>query len=202
LGDVRLMGWTFTHRERGATSNLAWFKRDFDHPPDRELLDLAQVGFTLYGAYRVAERVVGLVILTRWVKTKDDGSWDGDYNYGWKEMDESCGPGYYDCPPRIFDLLTPHDGSENEWARDWRAKCRESIAKAKARPRLTEGTKVRFAQPLRFTDGSTNDTFEFIKRTTFRQLHRLDFTPQIGDEFYRGGRVRISGWNKREYAVL
>lgn len=195
------MGWTFTHRERGEVTNLEWFKREFDHLPERELLDIAQVGFTLYGAYKVPDGVVGMVILTRWVKTKDDGS-DGDYNYGWKEIDESMGPGDYECPPRIFALLTPHDGSENEWAREWRAKCREHIESRRARPRLTEGAKVRFIAPLRFTDGSENDTFEFIKRTTFRQLHELDFTPQLGDRFYRGGRVRISNWSKREYEVL
>ena len=189
------MGWTCTHRDRGEMTNLAWFKRELDSDRGHELLDLASAGFTLYGAYKVPDgRVVGLVILTYWTKA--------EFNYCWKEMDESQGPGYYDCPPRIFAMLTPHDGSENEWARDWRARCQDSIAQRAARPRLTKGSRVRFASAMRFTDGTEGDTFEYVKRNTFRKIVPLDFTPQLGEPWFYSGLYRIHGWAQLGYAVL
>lgn len=39
---------------------------------------------------------------------------------GWKTMDESMGPYYYDCPASVLSLLTP---TKYESALKWRAKC-------------------------------------------------------------------------------
>lgn len=44
------------------------------------------------------------------------------FNFSYKDMDETCGPGYYDCPESILKLLSP---TNNEWANEWRKKCRE-----------------------------------------------------------------------------
>lgn len=46
----------------------------------------------------------------------------------YKDMDETCLPGYYDCPKGILDLLSPTD---NEYALEWRKKCRENKEKKK-----------------------------------------------------------------------
>jgi len=198
------MGWTCTHREKGEYTNLEWFRKEGFHRPEQgyELLDLAAVGFTeLYGAYKIPDgRVVGLVILTHWKRVKDDAfGWADDFNYCWKEMDESMGPGAVDCPKRILDLLTPHDGRENEYAREWRAECwKRHIEK----PKVTKGRRLRFTKPITFTDGLEADTFEFVKRTTFKRLLPLDFTPEIGEPFYHGGLVRITRWADREYEVV
>jgi hypothetical protein len=51
---------------------------------------------------------------------------------GYKLMDESMNPYYYDCPARILDLLTPAPeawgGQLGEWSAKWREKCRERLA--------------------------------------------------------------------------
>lgn len=62
------------------------------------------------------------------------------YNFAYKDMDETCGPCYYDCPKSILNLLTPTD---NEYANEWRTKCLE---KAK-QPKLSDlpiGTMIKF----------------------------------------------------------
>ena len=50
-------------------------------------------------------------------------------NFGYKDMDESCGPYQYDCPVSILNLLSP---TEYEYAIEWRKACRENAAKKAA----------------------------------------------------------------------
>ncbi len=70
------------------------------------------------------------------------------YNFCYKDMDESMGPYYYDCPAKILDLLTPTD---NEHANKWRAHCRENIEVAKERKKsLAPGVVLRYGDQ-RFT---------------------------------------------------
>jgi len=45
--------------------------------------------------------------------------------FGYKDMTETMGPYYWDCPVEILDLLTP---AENAFAVEWRRKCRERAA--------------------------------------------------------------------------
>lgn len=70
------------------------------------------------------------------------------YNFSYKDMDETCGPCYHDCPNAILDLLSP---TENEYANEWRQKCREKT-KLKYLPtnlsNLPVGTKIKFLAPF------------------------------------------------------
>ncbi len=49
----------------------------------------------------------------------------GNYGFCYKDMDETEGPYYHDCPSKILDLLTPTDSA---YANEWRAKCREKLS--------------------------------------------------------------------------
>ena len=51
------------------------------------------------------------------------------YNFSYKDMDETVGPCYYDCPKSILDVLSPTD---SEYAKGWRKKCYEKIEKQKS----------------------------------------------------------------------
>lgn len=96
-----------------------------------EVLKSAMVGSTYYAAVKKTifktgtkpekESVFGVVMLTA-VDNKDY------FNFSYKDMDESAGPGYYDCPKGILDMLTP---TEYEWAKEWRERCYENIKKKK-----------------------------------------------------------------------
>jgi len=75
----------------------------------------------------------------------------GGYNFGYKGMDEGCGPCEAKCPKSIFNLLTPTD---NDFANSWRERCREYHAQAdeqKKSPlafhKMPVGTKVTWTVP-------------------------------------------------------
>lgn len=98
----------------------------------------AMYGGTYYGAVKPLVRYVGkdenghgkyeplpeteqeafaVVFLTK----VDNSDW---FNFAYKDMDETMGPCYYDCPKSILDVLSPTD---NEYAIEWRRKCMERI---------------------------------------------------------------------------
>ena len=97
------------------------------HYPKWEVLKSRMVGRVYYAAAKITdsqketEEVFAVVSLT---STKTD---DG-FNFGYKSMTEDMGPGYYDCPESILNLLSPTD---DEYALEWREKCRERIKKKK-----------------------------------------------------------------------
>jgi len=102
-----------------------------------------------------------MVVLMKRTPKAADG-----YNFGYKDMDEFCGP--YDgegCPERLLDMLSPiADGTESaKYAADWRARCRTRIAKRKNAVKLRDGLKVKLPTPLKFLNGRTIDTFTVRK---------------------------------------
>jgi hypothetical protein len=87
------------------------------------------------------QKVFGAVFLTS-TDNKDH------FNFSYKDMDESYGPCYYDCPKGILDLLTP---TENEYANEWRKTCYENI-KTKKNPnglsKLPVGSVIKVVMPF------------------------------------------------------
>lgn len=67
------------------------------------------------------------------------------YNFSYKDMDETCGPCYNECPVGILKLLTP---TESKNANDWRNACLEYHKKKKEDvndiSKLRVGSKVKF----------------------------------------------------------
>lgn len=85
--------------------------------------------------------VFGVVVLTR-------TNINEPYNFSYKEMDETCGPCYYDCPNVIIDLLS---NTDNEYANEWRDKCRENTSEKSspyALKNLKVGTRIKFKAPF------------------------------------------------------
>lgn len=91
-----------------------------------------------------------IICLVRWNPRARDG-----YVFAYKDMTETAGPYYYDCPASILDLLGPPG---NDHAAEWRAKCRQQLAltsRRKPRP----GDILVLPEPLTFTDGISEQTF-------------------------------------------
>jgi len=90
------------------------------------VLKSAMVGTTYYAAIRREvegkQPYVWAAIFLTCGRTK----WDNT-EWGYKDMDETMQPYYYDCPKGILDLLTPTD---NEGANKWREECRRQRAEA------------------------------------------------------------------------
>jgi hypothetical protein len=84
---------------------------------------------------------------------------DPYFNFAYKDMDETMGPCYYDCPKSILDLLTETD---NEAALEWREKCRE----AKTAKRTVVHKKSVYVKAKALIDmncASAGDIVHFIK---------------------------------------
>ena len=119
------MGWTYytaTEYRNGKIDRLAECRKEFGRNPEwATILKDAMVGTTYYAALKLSgkDEVFALVCLTG-VDKRD---------FGYKDMDESMNPFYYDCPIGILKLLTP---TKNELALEWRATCYKRIKNKKA----------------------------------------------------------------------
>lgn len=144
------MGWTTTDKPAHITPKQYLIDRlncENEHGK-WEVLDAACKKSVFYAAVkRTLPDGTSYVFATIFLyRTYRDG-WE---NFGWKDMDESCGPHESECPERILNLLSPTD---SEYALAWRKRCRENIAQAKRRPTLKKGDKVNFKKPIRFNGG-------------------------------------------------
>ena len=161
------MGWTSyhaTHYKNGKVDRKAECDAYFMEGLNRGFYDVlksSMVGSVYYAAVKPLkhygkdengnetildipmdeQRVWGVVMLTS-TDSKDY------FNFSYKDMSESCGPCYYDCPKGILDLLSPTD---SEWANNWRAKCREQLEKKKnpnSLSKLPEDTVIQVTMPF------------------------------------------------------
>ena len=160
------MGWTYTHRPKGQSA-LDFFRQEFGDG----VIDAAATLTEAYIAYQVRDPKTGeikgvicIVCLTQWVR--------GDYyNFGYKDMDESMGPGPARCPERILRQLTDYDfGSEeaNRASREWREACWEWVSRRKSRPRLRRGMVIRFHEPIGFPSGRQIREFVVVQANPLR----------------------------------
>lgn len=94
------MGWTGTYRAKG-TTDKEFFEQEF---PSAEVVASGRNGSTVYLAARnradESGAVFGLVILTQVNR-------DPDYNFYYKDMDETMGPNEAKAPEKVLDALTP-----------------------------------------------------------------------------------------------
>ena len=143
------MGTTCTHKPKGEPLTEFFIRQGVlrwgdDNPHTYRVLNSAFVRLREY--YAAVEqvhketgerRVWAAVIKVTMGRSKYD-----DCNFCWKDMDESMGPYYTNCPERILKLLTP---TEHEYAIKWRAQCWAKIEAKKARPKIKPGTCLLYA---------------------------------------------------------
>ena len=139
------MGWTTTHKPSHISAKdyieqnlLTWTSPTHDY----RVLDGGVKNFrTYYGAVECVtkatgeRRVFAMIVLLQYYKN--------DYhNFGYKDMDETCGPYHADCPERILKLLTE---TPSQHANDWRAACWAKINAKKTRPIITVGASIKYS---------------------------------------------------------
>jgi hypothetical protein len=143
------------------------------------VLDYAQVGWS--AVYMAIETIAtgevwaGVCLVNR-----------GRYDFAIKELTETMGPAEDRCPIRVLDRLTPTD---DKWASEWRARCRAYHARRASLPKLRKGDRVRFAEPMAFSNGDTLAELIFETGSTFR-----------GPEGY--GRYHVTSWRDRAFEVV
>lgn len=100
----------------------------------------------------------------------------------YKDMDETCGPCYYNCPSTILSLLSPTD---NEYANQWREKCQSILLGNKLAK--TVGSTIKLQRVQQFADGFSTDEFKVEKygkkmvayRGNNGKLYRLRLTSLV-----------------------
>lgn len=132
------MGWTFYHATNYKNGGKVDRKKECDlllTDEKNKVLESSLVGSVYYAAVQTNESVWAAVILTSGADRNDPF-----FNFGYKAMDETCGPCETGCPKKILDLLTP---TTSEWAQEWREKCRNKAKKEKSwLDNLDEGQKI------------------------------------------------------------
>ena len=139
------MGWIYTQKESNISASkyikdnlLVWNTPNVKY----NVLDGGVVKFrTYYGAVQRIDEISGECRVFAVVIMLDYNHRD-TYNFGYKDMDESCGPCQAECPERILKLLTP---TENEYANEWRKRCMNNIKARKSVPKITPNTVLNYS---------------------------------------------------------
>jgi hypothetical protein len=170
------MGWTFMQKPYQGTrvymDSLATFE---DTEKTSRVLRSSIVNRTeYYAAVEVTPKdgkpvyVYCLVAMLKHVPKDRDG-----YTFGYKDMSDSMGPYLYNCPKAILDLLTLEGA--NEYALQWRDKCRERLKLRETNKHIlsTDGALFRLAEPITFSDGVTRETFRVQRSLNGRRIYTI-----------------------------
>lgn len=128
------MGWLFhSNPDIGKKELVAELRRPHRFSKGCAVLKSSVVGNNHWYLLRAPDGTVtiGLDLL------QSGGIGEG---WGYKAMDESCGPFYHDCPLSYLDQVTAPVG----YAAEWRSRVREHHAAKKARPKLKAGVVVTY----------------------------------------------------------
>lgn len=105
-----------------------------------------------------------------------------------KMQDEEMGPCDTKCPDRLLDML---DETDNDYAKEWRAKCRAYNAKVAQAKSITEGTTIVLTKPVEFSGGYGKATrFTYTGKTARFYAPELGVTVNLGRD-----------WATREFTV-
>jgi hypothetical protein len=132
------MGWLFTqdqtrsqlidHLTREHESDVATYKTFKRYCSGNTLFTVGEVVRKATGEIT---RYIGVYLMQR----------EQNYGWGYKDMDESCGPYQNGCPLSFFDLVPDPGG----YATAWRQRCREDHAR--------RFQKLEVGQTVRLTNG-------------------------------------------------
>jgi hypothetical protein len=129
------MGWTYSQSWRSKEELVRYLKS-----PDRNGEHYQMIASTVRGNhhwYVARYQKDGQDITFIGLDLMQSGREDG---WGYKPMDESVGPYYYDCPLKFLDMVSEPVGN----AAEWRAKVREQHRKKAEKPKLIAGMIVSF----------------------------------------------------------
>ena len=87
--------------------------------------------------------------------------------FGYKDMDETMGPGYYDCPIGILKLLSPTD---NAYAKEWRKNCYAAIEQKRKGQKLASLLDTAKQSALRSPIPFKGNIISRGKRSSFRDI--------------------------------
>lgn len=153
------MGWTFMRKPEKPRQYLdEQFTWTCDDGTKNRVLRSAFAGRTEY--YAAVETIKpdgersvwAAVCMVKFVPKARDG-----YTFGYKDMSESMGPYAWRCPKTVMALLT---APSNEYAAQWREKCRTWQERKHAIAALKTGDKLRMIDCRATLNGHAIDEIE------------------------------------------
>ena len=146
------MGWWFQYKPSDM-SVKEFFEKEFNGEKIK-VLDCKVVNFkTAYLAIQNPLTIFGCVCLLEYKHNEH-------CNFGYKDMDESMEPYYYECPESILKLLSPlSDDPKDDGARRWREQCYKNIKKNKALGKIADGKTIQTNRGIGFMNGISADKF-------------------------------------------
>ena len=139
------MGWTFFADYNAREKRADIIRRTFEHAPSEKnpwaygFEYITERGSTVYAimwrenpSEGIARQYFGMVFLTQRKRGE----------FGYKEVEESCGPYETGAPLKMIDMLDKLAPSPGGYAEKWRAAVRERHAKKRERPKLAAGMRV------------------------------------------------------------
>ena len=187
------MGWTYTNKRSYETVD-EFFERELLGGNLKPVGKGALVHFHEYYRAVLNEKTNEVFCLVCLVDCKGDK----DFNFGFKDMDDTCGPTVYNCPKRILDVLSK---TNNEWSNAWREKCRQRLDKRSSSNKIKDGAIIRFNRTIEFTNGAKADTFVLCSDKGYgRRRARKYFA--IYENGIQHGRYRITNWKDWEFDVV
>jgi len=165
------MGWTGGQLHGPFTARAA-IEFDLGAESASRVIDRVRLGRVIYAAVRSrdAQEVFGLVLLAE----RHDGAL---YT---KPISKDMSPAEDRCPARILDLLS---APSNEYAHEWRGRCRARLARPVPRP----GERGIFAREPTFVNGEVHRRLVYEGGSRFRTRS--------------GGQFRITGWRDLSFVV-
>lgn len=91
-----------------------------------------------------------------------------NFDFGYKDMDETCGPFYNDCPKGILDLLSP---TENENALAWRKACRENRKRNNQFSSMPDGSVLYAHFPWDTSYHRKGEVVRLVKQIPYGRKH-------------------------------
>lgn len=189
------MGWLYMQTLGGFDSPRAYLDDQFTYETETVRSTVLRSSLVKTRTYYAAieqvrpdkpREVFAAVCLVRYNPRDREG-----YIFGYKDMTEHMGPNEAECPAAILDLLTPTD---HEYAKPWRERCRAAVAARAQQPRLRNGWRIVFEEPLRFSDGTSHQRLDVVIDPSRPRAVR--FRPPGG-----GGLYRIGSLKRLRYAV-
>ena len=117
------------------------------------------------------------------------------YNFSYKDMEESMGPCYYDCPISILNMLSPTD---SEFANNWRETCRQKAKGAnKLLRNLPIGARIKVTMPFDTRLYKKGDRIELQKyklaygNAFWRTANYVKFTQRLMKILEESGAVEL-----------
>lgn len=183
------MGWTFSHKPKSMTTK-EYLEQEINCSNDHGTWTVLACKSKLHVSYLAIKfvnatenKVFAGVFLTKRVK--------GQFNFGYKDMDESMGPYERDCPKEILDLLTP---TTSEYAIEWRKECRERLSIKKTVKKVKDGDTIIFDEDVNFGRYGKSKTFTRTSSTkNIYYAHEMGMSVRLTKKYLVDHNFRVQG---------